>query len=90
MWSGIRATTVRATNHLPPRSAYLQLELNQVVTILSRPFWRWYDESTLSGTYVVAATTYNPTSPPTINDHTTNEPAPMALLGIVPLFAFLP
>ena len=84
-----RATTVRATNRLPPHSACHQLELNQVVTILSRPFWCWYDESTLSGTYVVAATTYNPTSPPTIN-HTTNEPAPRALLGIVPLFAFLP
>ena len=60
------------------------------MTILSRPFWCWYDEITLSGTYVVAATTYSPTGPPTINDHTTNEPAPMALFGIVPLLAFLP
>ena len=82
MWSGIRATTVRGTTHLPNHSAYLQVEPNQVVTILGRPFWCWYNESTLAGTYVVAATTYNPTEPPTTNDHTTNDPAPMALIGI--------
>ena len=44
--SGIRATTTRATDHVPPHSVYVQLQLGQVVTVLSRPFWCWYDKST--------------------------------------------
>ena len=69
----------------------------QVVTILSQPFWSWHDAAMLSGTYVVAVTTYNQTTPtlpttatdtsdqpitPTTLDHTTNGAPRANLLGV--------
>ena len=70
--------------------------MGQVVTILSQPFWCWQNEATLSGTYVVAVSTFNHTNDyttstaPSPTTTTTGELAPMALLGSVPLHAFLP
>ena len=89
-WSGTQATTQRTIVQSPPHNAYLQLHLGQVVTLVSRPLWCWHDESLLSGTCVVAASTYNHSNEPTTPDHATSEQAPMALLGVVQLYAFLP
>ena len=64
----------------------------QVVTIVLQPCWCWQNEATLSGTYVVAVSTFNHTNDYTTStapSPTTGELAPMALLGIVPLHAFL-
>ena len=73
----------------PPHSVWLHLVRGQTITILSRPFWCWFDEATLAGTYVVAATTFHQATADPTSVQTTTDVASAALLGIVPLHAFI-
>ena len=103
-WNGIQATTQRPVNRNPPHDASLRLHAGQLVTMLAQPFWCWHNASMLSGTYVVAVSTYShttaphfqpaignpahPATPPTLPP-TTNEEPRACLFGVVPVHAFL-
>jgi hypothetical protein len=59
-WRGLRAIAQQPFNSSPPHAAYVPLTQGQQVTILSPPFWVWLDHSLLTGTYMVAVTTFCP------------------------------
>ena len=59
-WRGLHATTQRPFTSSPPHSAYIPLTTGQEVTILPPPFWVWLDHGLLTGTYMVAVTTFCP------------------------------
>jgi hypothetical protein len=87
-WRGLHATTQRPFTSSPPHSAYIPLTTGKEVTILSPPFWVWLDHGLLTGTYMVAVTTFGlahdaSTTTPTVhhphsdynNDDATTLPA---------------
>ena len=74
-WRGIHAVEQRPYQRSPPHDAYLPMTTGQRVTILSPSIWSWQDQNLLTGTYVVAISTYNPsTQPLPLTDYT--DPAP--------------
>jgi hypothetical protein len=103
-WYGIQATVQRNVHRNPQHVAFLHVQQGQTIALLSQPFWRWHDATMLSGTYVVAVSTYNQTTPtlstttldtsdqptaPTTLGHTTNEGPRTNILGVAPLCALL-
>ena len=84
-WRGLHAVAQHPFTISPPHSAYIPLTAGQQGTILSPPFWVWLDHGLLTGTYMVAVTTYCPTAtprlladqPPSHNDNN-NDYLPLA------------
>ena len=72
-WRGMHAVVQHSFTSSPPHSAYVPLTAGQQVTILSPPFWVWLDHGLLTGTYMVAVTTYCPATSP---HNLTDQPPP--------------
>ena len=73
-WRGLRAIAQQPFNSSPPHAAYVPLTQGQQVTILSPPFWVWLDHSLLTGTYMVAVTTFCPST--TTTTRAITDPSP--------------